>query len=476
MFAFRRRSTVARPSSRRRLVALAVIALVVGTAPAFLQAFVNDDATYVLVAQKLNAGALLYRDAVDNKPPLIYATFAVVFRMFGPMGAGAMKALTIVAQLTSAVLVAALGRLLFGARTGMVAGLFFSLAATCGLAEDFAAPNTEIFANPFILGALVLLARDLERSRRGTFWAAGTLIGIASLYRLPAAAALLGILLFLWRSPLPRRERVGATFRMVTGFAAPLAIAAAYFWARGTVGDLWLWAVRGNLSYVRIGEATVSCRLLARIALVVGAQFPLLILGTRVALLWRSTREPHRTRLRFVFLQLLTALLAYRTGSRFYGHYFLQAVPFLALVAAWGFLHLPRRDRRWLRFVPTAMILTLFTFTAINSVRARTRREPGGFAATLAAVEAGTTPDAGDPPLVGAGRARLPERPAFRDPVRLQQLPHRTDLRDPLRPAGNDPRRHSALRKSGSLAPLFARPGPVAAGADRRWRRCRVRR
>lgn len=380
-------------ASRRRWVAVVLVALAVGTAPVFLRTFVNDDATYALIAQKLNAGARLYGDAVDNKPPLIYATFAVVFRVLGSSALAGMKVLTFIAQLTSALLLAALGRRLFGARAGAVAGLLFSFAAVTGLAKDFAAPNTEIFANPFILGALLLLARDLERPSRGALLAAGALIGLASLYRLPAAAALLGVLLFLWAAPLSRRERVPMTFLLVGGFAAPLAIAAAYFWARGTLGDLWLWAVRGNLSYVQVGEAHLPSFARNALALVVIAHFPLLFVATRVGVLWRSTREPHRTRLRFVLLQLLTALFAYRTGNRFYGHYFLQVVPFLALVGAWGFLHLPWSDRRWLRFVPAAMVSLLVVFTTVNVVRAETVRKLDGLAETIATVEAGTSPN-----------------------------------------------------------------------------------
>jgi hypothetical protein len=378
-------------ASHGRWVAVVVVALAVGTAPAFLRTFVNDDGAYALIAQKLNAGARLYRDAVDNKPPLIYATFAAVFRALGSGAPTGMKVLTLVAQLASALLLATLGHRLFGARAGALAGLLFSFAAVTGLAKDFAAPNTEIFANPFIVGALVLLARDLERPARGALLAAGALIGLASLYRLPSATALLGVLLFVWSADLPRWERVRMTFQIVAGFAAPLAIAAAYFCGRGTAGDLWLWAVRGNVSYVRVGEAHLASFARNALALVVASHFPLLFIATRVGVLWPRAREPHRTRLRFVLLQLLTALFAYRTGNRFYGHYFLQVVPFLALVGAWGFLHLPRSDQRWLRLVPAAMVSLLVVFTTINVVRAKSVRKVDGLDETIAIIDAETS-------------------------------------------------------------------------------------
>jgi hypothetical protein len=376
--------------SRRRWALVAGLALVVGAAPAFLRAFVNDDATYVLVAQKLNAGALLYRQAVDNKPPLIYATVAAVFRIFGPASLAGLKLLTLAVQLVCAGLVFSIGRRLFGSRVGAIAALFFSLAAASGLAEDFAAPNTEIYANLFILGAVAALSDD--RPSRRALVAAGVLLGVASLYRLQSAAALLGAVLHLWLTPTSRRERAAATSLLALGFALPLGLCAAYFGARGTAGDLWLWAVRSNIGYVGVGEARVGRLALRRVALMSLAQLPLLLVATRVATRWRSVSEPPRTQLRFVLLLLLTALLAYRTGSRFYGHYFLQALPFLALLAAWGFANLPRERNRWMRLVPHLLVLQVVAFGVVNVVRLTARRDVNGLASTVAYVRGETSP------------------------------------------------------------------------------------
>lgn len=374
-------------------VVTAAAALAIGTAPAFLCTFVNDDATYALVAQKLNSGALLYRQAVDNKPPLIYATFAAMLGIFGPGALVAMKVATVIAQLVCALLVRALGHRLCGARAGTLAAVLFSLASVSGLTKDVAAPNTEIFANPFILGALVLLARDVERPSRRALTGAGLLLGMATLYRLPAAVALVGVWFFLSAGSLPRLPRLYAALRLTAGFLVPLVVAAGYFGARGTARDLWLWAVRGNLSYVGVGEAQLGLLALVRVALMVAGQFPLLFVATRVGLLWRATREPHRTPLRFLFLQLLTALFAYRTGSRFYGHYFQQVVPFLALIGAWGLLNLPPRDQRWLRFVPAVMIAVLAVFLGVNVVRARNQPTDRGLAEIIATVRAESGPN-----------------------------------------------------------------------------------
>ena len=198
--------------SGRRVAIVSAALLALGTAPVFLQTFINDDATYALVARKLAAGGLLYRDAVDNKPPLIYLTFGAAYALFGSASLLAVKLLAAAVDLASAGLLFVIGRRLFSPRVGALAALLFSAAAVTGLAEDFAAPNTECFMNLFVLAALALLSREPERPRRRTLVAAGILVGVASLYRLQGAAALLATLSFFFlrrRTLRPRFLVVG---------------------------------------------------------------------------------------------------------------------------------------------------------------------------------------------------------------------------------------------------------------------------
>src|SRR3954465_3449321 len=51
--------------SPARVLLLSALIVTLASWPIFLRTFVNDDATYALIAHKLNAGYVLYRDAVD---------------------------------------------------------------------------------------------------------------------------------------------------------------------------------------------------------------------------------------------------------------------------------------------------------------------------------------------------------------------------------------------------------------------------
>ena len=379
-------------SSRRRLLAVSALVLTLGTAPTFLRTFVNDDATYVPVAQKLNAGGLLYRDAVDNKPPLLYATFAATFRLLGTSSVAVIKLLTIAVQLGCAGLLFLIGRRLFERRVGALAALFFSLAVVTGVAEDFAAPNTEAYMNLFVLGAVLVLSRNLERPTRAQLLATGALLAVATLYRLQGAAAFLGAILFFMRR---RRDRVAvpmAAAWMGLGFAVPLLSAIGYLAARGTLTDFWIWAVRDNFPYVRLGAAHFGWRALRRIALVVLCQLPLLVAVIHAGAAWPRLGEAERIRSDLLWMQLFAALVAYQMGSRFYGHYFLQVLPFLALLAAWAYANLPHERWPWLRLTPHLLAVWLLGFTVSNGVRLSATSEGDGFRDAVAFVKSHSGP------------------------------------------------------------------------------------
>jgi 4-amino-4-deoxy-L-arabinose transferase-like glycosyltransferase len=380
-------------SARSRWLTVSLLALVIGTAPVFLRTFINDDATYVLVAQKLNAGGQLYRDGVDNKPPLMYATVAAAFWVLGKPSLLAVKLLTIAAHLGCAALLFLIGGRLFGRKVGALAALFFSCAVVTGRAEDFAAPNTEAFMNLCALGSLAMVARDPQTASRRAWLAAGALAGVGALYRLQGATLVLASLLFIWRYRRARGAFVGPAISLVVGFALPLAATLAWLTARGTLADFWLWAIRNNVGYVGVGVAHFGWRALGRIALVALSQLPLLAAAIPTGAAWLRTREPERARSALVWLQLLGALVAFQMGTRFYGHYFLQALPFLSLIAAWGYVSLPRERLPWLRLTPHLLAIWLCGSALTNAVRLSTADDDAaGLRDVVAFIKTASTP------------------------------------------------------------------------------------
>src|SRR3990167_6749540 len=56
----------------------------------------GDEGIFAAVAANLNQGGVLYQTAWDNKPPMIYLTYAAIFKLFGVSMFGFLTSLRIV--------------------------------------------------------------------------------------------------------------------------------------------------------------------------------------------------------------------------------------------------------------------------------------------------------------------------------------------------------------------------------------------
>jgi 4-amino-4-deoxy-L-arabinose transferase-like glycosyltransferase len=194
--------------------------------------------------------------------------------------------------------------------------------------QDGQAANFEVFMLPSMTAAMLF-------ARRGRGAAAGVAIAVATLAKQTGAATLLPVVYLLARA---RGKRgVGA---VALGFSVPIVAAAL------AVGpsQLLYWAVLGNGSYLGVNSGSVM----------VIAMFVLMTLGfaaCNLPLLWKlpsawhERREPalDGERDADLWLWLFTAALSVAIGLRFFGHYYMQLVPPLALLAAGALARSGRR-------------------------------------------------------------------------------------------------------------------------------------
>ncbi len=131
-------------SSLARIALIAAICAipVVLYLPFLAEPFMRDEGFYAAVAQQLLDGGIPYRDAFDNKPPLVFAWYALSFLMFGEH-IWAPRLLVSLLLAATTLLVYLQGRLLFGRPAGLLAALAFALSI--GLAVFETNANTEYF-------------------------------------------------------------------------------------------------------------------------------------------------------------------------------------------------------------------------------------------------------------------------------------------------------------------------------------------
>lgn len=282
--------------------------------PAFTVAVFNSDETFLATqAEVINDGGRLYHDAVDRKPPLVPYLYAAVLAVTGTNDLAWVRVAAMLAVAATAVLLVAEGRQRDGPRQGWVAGVLFVCASVCFAPQDGQAANFEVFMLPFATAALLL-------ARRGRFAGSGVAVALATLAKQTGAATLLPVAYLAWRD----RKRRGIA-EAGAGFLIPLALVALL------VGpaQLLFWAVLGNGSYLGIGSA--SLYVLGMFAVMTVA-FLLCNLPVVVptCFAWRSRRDRDETDL---WLWLLSGVLSVAVGFRFFGHYYLQLLPPLCLIA-----------------------------------------------------------------------------------------------------------------------------------------------
>jgi len=320
----------------------------------------QDEAAHIVGSWELLRGGLLYTDFADNKPPLVYAYYALAQLLLG-------RGLLAVRLFTALVLVplTALGVSAFHGhgRRGFVAGVLFLVYGASFLGHDMLAVHVEWIALLPTVWALVLVREEAAARRPRRAGAAGVLIGLATLARTPAALTLLAVAA---AGLAPGRGRRGAFSwaSLAAGFVLPLAATYGLFAAAGGAQGLAFWTLEHNLGYAEnplpLGEA--ADRL---------ASYLLPFLLTTGWLWWAWLRShsqelfASRYTTRLVAWLVVCALLPAFLGLRFFPHYFIPIYLPLALGAAPAAEVLLARPLG--RLARTALAYTLLAFVGFQA-------------------------------------------------------------------------------------------------------------
>jgi hypothetical protein len=340
--------------------------------PAFRYDVISDDeAIYDAMARTLAAGGVMYRDAVDHKPPGLAYSYALLHRLSGGDGALAMALVHLLGMLAAVgtcLALYAIAKRVLRPSLWALPPLLYAIVSVCKQPPDGLAVNGELLMNaPLALcvlsalasspdsrsldpasstlhlgGARSRLATTPQELRARTFLfdvMAGALGAVATLYKYQAAVVLLA-LPALWIGDPRLAALLRHALATVLGVLLPIAAVAAYFGAHGALSEAYLWGVAFNRSYIGEGPgfSWAAQRFLLQFAGVIVPAFLVYAAGL-AALVRLARRQPQEDVIAArAFLVVWTALslLAVAVGSRYFGHYFLQPEVPLSLLAAGG--------------------------------------------------------------------------------------------------------------------------------------------
>lgn len=326
--------------------------------PALDNPFERDEGVYATIAQGLLEGLVPYRDLFDNKPPLVYAWYALGFVLFGE---SVVAPRLIAALLLSLTTLAVYGeaRLLFAKGVAYVATGLFALGT--GLPWIALHANTEAYMLLPLVGSL--LAFTLGLRRRNGWWllAAGVLGGMAmmtkqvALWNVIALAVVAAV--WHWRRNGLNRRIVVPPGQVLAGASISVGAVAIPFALAGALSDLFYASLSYNFLYVS------SLSLVERL---VNLGYGLLVFfGIAAPLISASIfgvylvfRRPRRSLDYLVLLWALASAIGVASGGRFYPHYFLHLVPAMSILAAITIYNL-WRGRNLRRLVKPAVLTGL---------------------------------------------------------------------------------------------------------------------
>lgn len=351
---------------------LALVVTIVAIAihlPGFIRTEVlnPDEAFLATQARVLNDGGHLYVDVVDRKPPLVPYVYAATQRVTGSDGLEWVRLLAVASHVVTALLLAAIARRRWGDQAAFAAALLYLIASVGLVVEDSQAANFEVFMLPLMCASMLLGERGRDAS-------AGIAVALATLAKQVAAATLLPLAYLAWR-----RNGARGVLRLGAAFAIPIALTAAVFgWS-----DFFFWVFTGTGSYL---DASGSWS----VALGRGAWGSFIFLCSNMGALiliigvWRRRREDLD-----LWLWLVAGVIGASSGFRFFGHYFLQLAPPIALLAAGALANAKRPV--WIRTAGFGV------FTIVVSLSLAFTSHPNvlrSYNAVAAAVDARTGPDA----------------------------------------------------------------------------------
>jgi hypothetical protein len=345
-------------ASWTRVVLLFLAVATLTHLPAFGRTFWNPDEGFLATqARALNSeDGRFYQIVVDRKPPVLPYVYAWMFRIVGDHAYTMVfiRGLAIIVHVVTAILITQIAKRRFG-RHGVWAGLLY-LCGSAGLApEDAQAASFEVFMLPWTCAAFLLadVARRSKRRKLPLLGAAGMACAVGTLTKQTAGATMLPV---MWRAWKDKRWAGLAT--VLPAFALPIVGVAVWIGFK----DFFFWVFTGNGGYLTSPGSfgTIMARFWANFGICAGANA-----AGFLSIMYMTWRGGIRKADADLWLWLVGAFIGASSGLHFFGHYFLQLLPPIVILAT-GALARNGSRFRWTMLTASGLTAALFLVLAFT--------------------------------------------------------------------------------------------------------------
>jgi 4-amino-4-deoxy-L-arabinose transferase-like glycosyltransferase len=321
-------------------ILLIVLAAIVLRSPVFFNPLIDEDeAYYATAARVLNSGGQLYRNAVDLKPPLIFYFYALSFSAFGD-DLRALHGVTVIWVLATALVIGLItSRLTKRAEAPCLSALLYVLFTPTFVPQALAT-NGEILMNLPLAVSVFLFLKSEPPSPIDVFLS-GFFCGLAFLFKYQSGMLLSVLLIYLlvvkpWLSrSRPQKTTFVPSLFLTGGFVSALAILYGFFRYLGNWEDFYFWGWQYNFIFMAdFTWAYFFKRFFAFTPRFILIWLVLWVFGfAAIKQALRTPREIPASH-HLAILWLAGSAFAVCIGGKFFGHYYIQLLPPLTVLAA----------------------------------------------------------------------------------------------------------------------------------------------
>jgi Dolichyl-phosphate-mannose-protein mannosyltransferase len=309
----------------------------------------RDESIYAYIGKLALNGGKPYVDFFEMKPPVMFYSYALLVGLFGYSATGVHLAAAVVAVLNT-LFTFLIGRKLGGLSVACLSATAYALwSLSPGVYGAYL--MSENVALSWGLPALLLALNYPNTTNSKQLFAVGVLLSMAFMVKQTTGALAAAVAVYWLTHWFSNRKEtpffsffkpVGWT---ISGFFVPILLIALGLWAIGSWQDTTFWLIdypRLYASEISEATATAAFGLMRRLVFTdYQGYFVLAALGILVTIVARRSLAEKLMLITWAILGVLTVGM----GQRFYGHYWLLALPVLSIFGALFF----REIGTWLR-------------------------------------------------------------------------------------------------------------------------------
>ncbi len=297
----------------------------------------RDEAGFAYIGHWLLRGKSLYVDMVDNKLPGLYLLYAIFTTLFGYQSLGVHLGL-LLANIVSALCFYLLVRDLYNRFTAGLATAFFILLVVSANVSGFAAHATQLLL-PFVLAGWLFFFKGVHTDKKYNFLIAGLMLGFAFAIKQQSvvfcilAAILWWPIRLYWIKITDKKLPIMEYILMGIGGFLPLVFIILYFMVTGRMDQLIFWTYTQPASMAATFNMT-RWELFANVFPKVIKDFQLMWFLAIPGAVLAYMSGFKKSAAWFAVMMAVLGLGSVVIGAAFYSHYFVLALPGIALLTA----------------------------------------------------------------------------------------------------------------------------------------------